>query len=586
MIVPSSSAIRLGITAALAALLAGPVGAQQSLVVREGLPGGAALLAVDGAGSTSLVLDQVTFLDVDLAGAVRSERFVASLPRPVEGPAPAVRLPTQGSLYRIGRAGQTGWLLVRPDGSHALLALTPDGAGTGQLPWLAVDRSGDRALVAAPAAAGGTVTLLDLVAGQASVLASGQDVAGPSLRLGPDHAWWISGGSLRMADLAGGGAPLDLTPALQASETLHPELVLAGDGRSVALLTEAGVQRRRLHVVDALAGATTVTPVPQSLDAPDYGSAVGPFLALSPDGSRLAWRAELPGNPGETTKELFVQRVDLPAPPEQVTADGQFTDTIDIVGVFGFSGATQLFFMAGEKPGLGDPPDSLGSADLFLVDTTSGVTQNVTASSGESAAPFTVAGELEVLDTFLDAAGERLLAVTDPDEGDFGLIDLPLDGSPGWTLLADGLIEAPQVAAAGDRTLVVLRPEPGLPVQPDRLSWLLPDGTLQSLVELPAGLALDRFVGSRAGPWAACVASVGAPFELPVRIDLVSGAVVPALTQAFALSPALAFTPAGDLALGVGVSASGPFVFGALSVPGPGASGWTVPVGPGFPLAP
>src|SRR6185436_7433101 len=113
---------------------------------------------------------------------------------------------------------------------------------------------------------------------------------------------------------------------------------------------------------------------------------------------------------------LFLQPVPtfVPPPPEQVTADALFEDTLDNAGILGFSAQAGLLFAAGEV----DVGGTLDGADLYVAFATAGAPQveNVTLTSGVTSPPFQ-AGELEVRAGVLDPLGERLLLTVDPDGG-------------------------------------------------------------------------------------------------------------------------------------------------------------------------
>ena len=82
---------------------------------------------------------------------------------------------------------------------------------------------------------------------------------------------------------------------------------------------------------------------------------------------------------------------------------------------------------------------ALGSADLYLTDVTSGATSNVTLTSGEALPPFLNAGEIELRRAFFDPMAQRMLLQVDPDNGDDGLLAVPLDGSTGLNTVLDDL---------------------------------------------------------------------------------------------------------------------------------------------------
>jgi hypothetical protein len=95
-------------------------------------------------------------------------------------------------------------------------------------------------------------------------------------------------------------------------------------------------------------------------------------------------------------------------------------------------------------------------------------------------------------------------------------------------------------------------------------------------------VSLDRFAHDRAGVRAAFVAFTVPGIELPVLVDLPSGLLLPAWLPPKAITPTLAFTPAGRLSLGIGL-VGGPYFYAALDGFMTGLP-LGVPVGDGFPL--
>ena len=83
------------------------------------------------------------------------------------------------------------------------------------------------------------------------------------------------------------------------------------------------------------------------------------------------------------------------------------------------------------------------------------------------------------------------------------------------------------------------------------------------------GLDFARFAADRAGVHAAFVASLGQDVELPGMVDVANPAVMPLFNQTMSVSPALAFTPAGRLAVGLGFP-GGPYIHVGFDGPGTG----------------
>lgn len=562
--------------------------AQQAVVTE---PAAAGAFHVVGVDETTLqptpLLQDVTFLPVALRGVPALQRLRTGSPRVAgaTGPAPHVRLPALGSLYRVHTGGATHLLRVAQDGAVTLHATTPQqGAAPALLPDLALSPDGQRLLLASTVAAGGDVLLVDLLSGRGptSLTASLRPlpVDGVSLRLGEHHAWFVADGVLYRADLLAGHAaePVDL--GLLPGDVLLPELATSAAGAYAAAVVEQTDGLRHVHVAPPAGIGRRVTQAAADYDLPSLDSHEGPLLALSDDGGHVAFRRTV------VVKEVFVSPVPQPAPAMQVTADAAFVDTIDNAGVLGFAGE-RLVFLAGEADPT-EPGVAVGAADVFVHDPATGTTTNLTQTSGSASQPF-VKGELEVLAAWLDPRGERLLLHVDPDEGDFGLlaVDLAAPAPAAPVTLLDRLDAPPQVEPAGEHLLVFSRPEaPGgtvrqrLHVLPPLSAGVLPQ--LLASVDAAQPLLFDRFAASRSQPRAAFVASLGPGLELAVLVDLTAPLAVAAWADVLDVTPALAFTPAGHLSLGLG-DAGGPYLLGFLLAPSMGVP-WGLPRQAGFPL--
>ena len=558
---------------------------QSSLIARQTPTGSFNLLAVDELTLSVTVAEaDLDFLPVALQGVPAMEQLRLDRARQLGGPAPAVRLPALGSLYRVGQSGWSAWLQVATDGSTTRWVETADGAGPALSAEVSIAPDGQRALVSTTLDAGGNVWLLDLASGVPTELTAtlpSLSVDGGSLRLGPDTAWFVANGQLHRVDLPAGlpaAVPLPLGPG----EIIHGELAMSGDGHTVAVVSELTPLSRRLFIVSHTGAVTEAPGGPTDFDLPGYQSIDGPLLVLSDDGGCVAWRRTV------IARELFVLAVAQPGPAQQVTADGQFTDTIDIVGVLGFIGPTVLSFFAGEAPDPLEVGVAMGSADLYVTDVSSGATSNVSLTSGETLPPFLSAGEIELRGAFFDPQAERMLLHVDPDNGDDGLLAVPLDGTVGVSTVLDDLVDSPSLVAVGTRLLIQSHFDTGGPGAPGQQLHLLDTPgsphplTLLGLV--PEGVQIDRFASSRDGLTLACVASAAPAVELIVWIDTSTATVFFAWPNILAVSPALGFSPSGRLLAGLGLP-GGPYLFASFDAPLTGSL-VPVPIGNGFPLNP
>jgi hypothetical protein len=546
----------------------------QSVPLALGPPGARRIVSVPEAGGPAVQeLEGVTFGALELAGDRRIDRLRSDLPseRGTTGPAPRIDLPAGGALHRVHHAGLTSLLHVRADGVPQLMWSVPDAAGLpGLAAAVAVSPDGVSVLASTTLAAGGDVWHLRTDGGGASELTSSLpalDVEPSSLRVGADHAWFVADEDLHRAETSQPTpAAFPVSLGLPAGFAPLPEIVVNAGGAVAAVLAEDAAGDRLLVAVDAAGGAQIVTPSPGALETPGLDLPDGPRVAVSPDGTVVAWQAIV--STPLPKQELFVRRLALPV-VEQVTADAQFIDTMDSVGILGFVASATLTFMVGENT----PGAVADGADLFgvTVDAGGGLAafENLTLSSGIPAPPYSAPGELEVVDVALDPRGERLLLIVDPQGADAGLLaaDLGVPAPP--TVYLPSLEGPPSLEPAGDHVLVSSVTVFGT----TDVHLLAPaaSGAFTPLGSLPPGVRLDRFTVDGAGSQLACVVHAGPAFQYPVGIDLTSATTWLYWPDPLALSETLAFTPGGDLAVGLGVVGGGPYLFVAFAGPLSGA---------------
>jgi hypothetical protein len=560
----------------LGVLVAG-MSAQTVPVLRANGAGFDLWLAPASGGPGLLAAPGLQVLPLDLAGSVLRERLLADRPQPVSGaPAAHVSLADGGDLYLVRAGGLSALLHVRADGSVAAPLVLPEVGAPSLAGTAAVAMDAPLALAVTPAALGGKVWLASLAGLPQRLLSpAGAGVADPgSLRVSATRAFFVAGGVLHRAVVTIAAAAQPVPLGAPGDVTL-PELVLSADGLSVAAVTQSPGGARLVHVVDPNGVVRTVTPTAGAYDTPHLGDSFGPWLALAPDGSQVAFRGVV-----GPSAELFVRDVPQPVAPVQVTANANFIDTIDNVGVLGYALPGKLLFFAGEL-GAGTALQ-FGAADSYLATTLGGgpiALSNATATSGDLVAPFTSPGDLEVLDQLLDPTGSKLLLVVDPHGADASLLAEPADGSGPAVPILPALAEPPELHAAGDSVLVLSR---SCQTCPRQLAVLAPGGALTTLGVVPDGLLLDRFVAG--GGYAAFVGSAGPGLQIAVRVRLSTGAVDLPWPFAGSLPDAIALDPAnGALRLGVGGPGGPPYLF--LQLDGP-LSGHvlSVPAGDGLPL--
>ncbi len=574
-------ALRLAAVGAVVALLSWSprLAAQEIVFAIEHPQGGHDLLAVDETTLSLRVLQPwVELLPVKLAGYGTRDRLRLDRPRllDADGAAPHVKLPSLGSLYRYRSkaGGATRLGLSRADGGLAVLGSLADQGGVPALgEWVTIDPTGRWALLTTDVTAGGDVLLLDLQSESPWInltsLMPPLAVDGESLRLAGSRAWFTAGGSLyrvrldQTLDAERVGLPL------QPGDVLVPETAVSADGRFLAVvLDNPATGDAALVSVPPDGNGVLLSATRGAYDPPSYDSPIGPLLAVSPDGTRIAFRQRIAGS-----RELFVQRSLPSAPSKQVTEDAVFTDTIDNVGVVGFTNDGLLVFAAGEGVPTG-PNAHIEGADIFLMDTTgpAGSTPvNVTNTSGFPSAPFDDYGTLDIRGVTVDPLNERLLLDVDPTNGDHALVLVTLTGpTAGHTEILSRLAAPPMLAPAGDAVLALSRST--APGSFDYTATLVPAGTGAPVTLAGVdgtGLDFVRFAADRAGVHAAFVASFGTGVELPGMVDVSNPALAPLWSTTMSVSPALAFTPSGRLAVGLGFP-GGPYIHVGFDGPGTG----------------
>ena len=582
------------VAALILACAAVPLAAQSVPFARKTAAGTSEIWRLDELGGPpQLVISGVSFLPVDLAGAAASDRLRMDRPtlQGVGEPAPHVRLPGGGSLYRVAWNTDTALLHVDADGvPRVLLAVAGPSALSTRI---AVSVYGNRALVATTLAAGGDVYLVDLAASTAVNLTAASPplaVDETSLRLTSQAAWFVVGGVLYRAPLLPPAEAQAVATAAMGGPVLD-ELAAATGADCVAAIVGPPDDIRRIVVVPLVGSPVLVTPTAGDYDLPSYADPLGPFLALSPDGELIAYR-ELVGD----SEELFVKDVLLPDPELHVTVEPQFPVYIDNVGVLGFSAPKRLCFFGGDSNISGvSGQELMASADMYMADlSTPGqpVYTNLTQTNGQSVPPFTQPATLTFAQAVLDPLAERFLLVGEDENGGPALATFSLVSwaPPGVdTLLASGgstSLETVGLQAAGERVLVESLSGDGDGSDSLTLSMLPPvsyDPTgLVTLATVPESITLDRWTSDHTGEWGACVASLAPGIEIPVYAHLDSGLLAPALMMPFGVSPMLAFSSTGRLYLGLG-AAGGPYKFVAFAAPGVGKA-LGIPVGDGFPL--
>lgn len=355
-----------------------------------------------GTGARSTCLTGVTFLPLELAGEARKDHLRRGAPHAEAFGAlgDRIALANGDMLYRVARAGSTELLLVPAAGAPRVLLSHPGSMPPSIEAAVHVAANGSRAAVATT---DGEVIVVQLAAPfgahSATATLAPLGISARSLRLSSSALWFVADCQLYRAapPLGGAAAIVDLG----VPEVVEHDLVLAADGGAVvAAAVEAGNDpQRRLFLVRAsgppiAASETSFKRIaPAGLQHP-----LGPFIAVAPDASIVAWRET-----GGGDHELKVRFMGAPGgaatgSPVRLTGNSEFANYIDSIGVLAFANPTTLCFFAGDRNVGGFVHDErLAASDMYAVDFSSPsalVFVNVTRTSTQASPPFVLTGNL------------------------------------------------------------------------------------------------------------------------------------------------------------------------------------------------
>jgi hypothetical protein len=507
------------------------------------------------------------FLTFEMTGRLDLLRFDPTRPRRIATGDGLVRLalPNGGSVFHYRRASnpdQFGWMLVQPDGEVFFLVEKPALAGPVQdpfHPWIAASRDGSLLAVYTKLAAGGDVFLLSgsgkpTFGGGMSV-----EVGGPAaLSVDPQTPTFADGAlffgafpsTLYRADTTAPStaAPVPLPSSGPSPAFIEHEFAVSDDGSILAVLAGSAEKNVNVYVVTSSGAATNLTQSTGEYSPPGYApsEAHGPFLLLTPDGSRIAYIKDMGGS-----NELFLRDVPV-APPLQVTSDAWFDVSIDHPGSLGVAipPTGDILFLAA-------PLDTFENSDVYSANAAGGtlVVQNFSGTGGTTP-PFPNTATLDVADSFqILGAPHRIVVVTTPTGQD--LISVGTTGSS--TLLsAAGPIQG-LVGSNDGRVFFAATPAGGHPT-----IYVL-DGTsgttsLQVLLPSPMpGVSFEALTPSPSGGELAVIAALGAGLDLGLRLDATSGTYYSVLLGPAVFVRAFAWSPLEHLGFAAGSSPSGPF---------------------------
>jgi hypothetical protein len=403
------------------ALLAAPAGFVHSQAsVYQGPPGGPGdvlVFAAPGAApSRPDELQDIELLPVDACGRTRLNQFLPGEPR-LRSDVPLasrVVLPLgQGSLYRFRKASpvgaEFGYFVVRATGEADSLASFPGAGGSGAadpIPYpVGISPQGDAILVATTVEAGGDLYEIEL-----DTLAMHLHTAAhPPLTIQPGGLCLLQTWGTAISDIGplrfprGSPVPaqvLELPRPARASlghnrlggslatfPTYYaPGIVRSADGSRAAVVAGTGPTQTQVFVFGPTGAAVVGNDLPAELTGAGFlpDRPAGPTLALSPDGSKVAWKTD------GVSGECFVRRVPItPSPPEvQITADSSFADTLNDTGVISFFDPESVVILVGERDGQG----GIEKGDFYRAAFPAGggalTLTNLSNTSGDSQEPF------------------------------------------------------------------------------------------------------------------------------------------------------------------------------------------------------
>lgn len=409
------------------------------------------------------VLTVDAFLPIELTGYAVKDRLRQDLPSLRGEGAGRLQLTAGGSLYWTRRAGATELLLVRAQAEPRVLFSAPEvSAGVrATLPSVHVSPSQAHALVATNREAGGDVFSVQLTAPfEVRSLTTGlapRDWEAESLRISDQAAWFVADGELFVSPSEGAAQLVDF----DNDHGVAPELHLAAGGGAVAALLEKPDGKRRVHRVDATGQVTEITTGFHHISRPGLKHPLGPFLAISPDASIVAYRKE----EGDS-HELYVWR-DVLNESEHLSEKPAFPDYLDSIGVLVFGGPTALCFFGGDSiTGDFEQDTKLGDADMYVAHILDNgeeglaLISNVTRTNGSLLPPFAEGATLDFDEALVGPRSERIFLVGTDAAGLKQLSCFRIDGGTdpleaNDQLLLEDLLQAPDLVPSSAGVVIL-----------------------------------------------------------------------------------------------------------------------------------
>jgi hypothetical protein len=538
----------------------------------------------------------VTLLGFDFQGRSELQRFLSGRPR-LEQRQPGISwltLPAgQGALYRFSRVeavgGTTfGLLLVDPAGDARSIFELPGTGPTGDEESFssrgAVDPAGAALLVATTPDAGGDLYEVDVQTGAALLRTAGfgpLDFGTAGLALAPD--WGVAACADRVLRF-------DRTGPTEAEQVSFGSITPPWYAGEVALsptglqaVTVAGLDSTLAHVFvfGPTGGMRRATKQAMRVSSagfqPEWSH--GPYLAVSDDGSRAAWRATV-NQAGEDKHEAFMAAVPQPAMPpgtaSHLSSDSNYLDTLDEIGEFLFKPfGTTLTLAVGEME-VGET--MIAGLDIYeATEPTAGTEDlvNITLTNGIATPPFFAKSELDP-ENGLFMLDDGSVVLHDSDSGGGGQFLRTIPGQTGIQTVIGNVKELDGIEAVGDHVFAVIQRDQG---SDDREVWVIPPigaGAPSLVMSMPEiehvlhtavhGDGYVGFVRTESGKQRLWLLNV---HDLSTR-----------KLRRFLYGPTLGFAPSGELVFSVGAAGT-LAIQAALPVLGPPFR-LKVPVAPGF----
>lgn len=493
----------------LALLLSADVQATQ-LTLFEGIaPGPGNVVVVEATDTHPAALQGITLLPLECIGRTQLSELLPEQTRlrtDIPGASRLLLAGEQGSLYKFLRPNPDasvafGLFLVGPEGrARVVLEL----AGTGALGTndpipnrIAVTADGRALLVATSPEAGGDLLEIDLVAGRVenrTLALEPLEVELNGLVLLEDWGVALSRqGVLRFERTS--GAQASQLPLATPRRWLGADVVRSADGSTVAFLAGESSDHALVFAAQREGDARQVSRQPMCIPGAGFlpEDPTGPALALSTDGSHVAWRA------GGTSRECFVRAIGAAGRPSalHVTGAELFDYTLNDTGVIAFVDPDSLVLVVGRSA-----KDGIVLGDFFRLDLEGdvAVASNLSLTSGLRLPPFDY-GSLQTSDGIYRMPGpEPAFLLKEEGYSVYGsrLLWIGLSGAP--IELLNGVESLDSLEVVGNHVVAAVTRRPSIDdprTRPIDLVQIPPGGRDAVVVRLPDGCHLSRTAGRR-----------------------------------------------------------------------------------------